>query len=441
MRLNRFAELRNTNKVQNLASTISHSFNLILSFVLTPIFLNEIGLKNFGLYSVLISIITIMGVFDFGISNSQIRISQIERNNEKYQRIFSNAIAVLVLGSLAIFIIGIIFYYLEVSKKSAFQNTTVVVNGQSLIIICTLTAASMLFANFANRIRLARNRTFSLSFWTIAPNVSWLITLIVLKFLGVTSIKILEFSLLVPGLIALINFTFFMIRENSNMFLAKSISFFEIRRLVGKSRIFIYLQIAMIFSFQIDNLIAAHYLTLNQVGTLAISMKMISVPISVIAAASLPIWAQMASVTEKSDIRTSFISVFILIRRILIISFPISLFLIFFLPVLIEIWTQKQVDISKKDAVILVIWLLAAIISQPISMAVNGLELRGLMKIGAFAGTIANFLVSIFLCAKYELTFGTVIGSIIGLTFFTILPFLLYAKRKVLAKSGTSERV
>lgn len=433
------ADVINLKSIQNIASAISHSLNLLLSFVLTPILLNEIGLKYFGIYSILLSIITILGVFDLGISNSQIRDIQIKTNTETVEEVFSNAIAVLIFGSCTVFTIGFIFYYFETMNIPRLGNEITLSNTKNIILICTFTAASMLFGNFANRVRLARSRTFTLSFWTVAPNLTWLITLVTLKLLNANPIKILEFCLLVPGLIALFNFLHLILREEPKLFNVKSISLYVIKKLLAKSRIFIYLQISMIFSFQMDNLIAAKYLTLEQVGILALSVKMISVPISIIAAASLPIWAQMASVSEESDVRKSLSTVFTLMRRILIAIIPVASLLVLFLPSLLNAWTRKEIGINRIDSLVLVIWLVVAIISQPISMAINGLELRRLMKIGAIAGTFFNFLISVFLCSNYGLTFGTVIGSIVGLMLFTILPFIQFARRSVLIKSELSE--
>jgi O-antigen/teichoic acid export membrane protein len=385
-----------------------------------PIILRQLGVEDFAIYSVFISTIVILAIFDFGISSSYLRMSQLHLEDKKSANsLYTNYLGLLTINSLVLLSLGIFGSIILVDSNSKYSSTN--------IVIATASASAALFGNFVNRLRLIHNNGLEIFIWTVAPSCSWAITFSALISQNASTSQILGWALSVPGIVSIASYVHYRITHKDKQFRLHLISWAKISIILRKSRIFFFLQLSMLISFQFDILIASNFLSLEQVTTLTVGSKLIGVPIALVAAASLPIWGQLSGIQRPQDYAEEILRTRRLVFKLSIVSIPISLLSIFLLPKIIRIWTGELVSISTMEACVLTIWLVVASISQPISMTINGLEIRILMKFSLFFGTVTNLLISVYACSRLNLTFGTVIGSIVAQALFTVMPFFLFS--------------
>ena len=388
-----------------------------------PIILRQLGVIDFAIYSVFISTIVILAIFDFGISSSYLRMSQLHSEDKKSgNSLYTNYLALLTMNSLILLSLGIFGSIILVDSNSKYSSTN--------IVIATASASAALFGNFVNRLRLIHNNSWEIFIWTIAPSCSWAITFSLLASQNASTSQILGWALSVPGIVSIASYVHYRSNHKDKHFIIHLISWAKILTILKKSRIFFFLQLSMLISFQFDILIAANFLSLEQVTTLTVGSKLVGVPIALVAAASLPIWGRLSSIQRPQEYAEAILHTRRLVFKLSILSIPISLLSIFLLPNIIRLWTGDVVSISTMEACVLTMWLVVAAISQPISMTINGLEIRLLMKFSLLFGTVTNFLISVYACSRLNLTFGTVIGSIIAQILFTVMPFCLFSSHK-----------
>jgi O-antigen/teichoic acid export membrane protein len=410
-------------KTSNSTLAIAHSINLGITFFMMPILLRQLGVEIFAIYSVFISTIVILGIFDFGISSSYLRISQFHSDDKQgANSLYTNYLAILTINSIILLSLGVIGSILLSDGNSKYASVN--------IIITTVSSSAALFGNFVNRLRLIHSNSWEIFIWTVAPSCSWAIIFSFLNSQNASASQVLSTALSIPGVVSIANYINYRKTHKDKTFIFHLVSRVQILTIIKRSRLFFLLQLSMLVSFQVDTLIAAKFLYLEQVSTLTIGSKLVGVPIAIVAAASLPIWGRLSAVQKPQEFAEAILRTRRLVLKLSILSIPVSLLSVLLLPKIIISWTDEVIKISTIEASVLTTWLVIASISQPIAMTINGLEIRLLMKFSLFFGTVTNLFISVCICSQFNLTFGTMIGSIIAQIFFTVIPFFLYSMKK-----------
>jgi len=129
-------------KIGALLGYFSIAVTSIVSLVFTPILLRELGTSEYGIYSLVASVIAYFSIFDVGLSSTGIRyISKNYKNEKKINQIngillkiyFIISVLILIIGGIIFFNIEHIFTALTPLEISKFKISFVIMIGSVAI--------------------------------------------------------------------------------------------------------------------------------------------------------------------------------------------------------------------------------------------------------------------------------------------------------------------
>ena len=432
--MNQFSRLRTQvqkhfrTRMGNFQFVSANLFIMFSTFVLMPTVLKNYGVEYLGLFSLVLNITTIIPMLDFGYANS---ISTFVSRNKNYKILFGDRsqIRLNFLSLPIICIIVITALGLEnLELIHTFLDGILSISEIRIIMLAMASHASMLIIfNVAHKIRIAMN------LYNLSSKILFLNSLLVL-FCSSLSI-LLQKSFLVFILTYLFSSwpinLFYLSKmlqsirgENTEHPISAVNDGYLPEKFMSLNFTFFVVQLSSIISFQLDNFVVAKYLSLQDVALYSSATKFISVPISIFASYSLPIWTE----TSRGSFGKNQIMIFgnlskILKKRVLTMV-PIAMICFISLPQIIKYWSSDNLHLSIQMTFTLVCWLFISVITQPIAMATNGMFFQKFVLASGSIGAFINIAVTVYLCKNYDLISGPVIGSIVAQIASSIIPFL-----------------
>lgn len=421
------------NRIRNLQFVSAHLIVMISTFLIIPLILNSYGVKYLGLFSLLLSLNVIIPNLDFGHANTiSTEIGQAWGNKTPYnprenlgtQLLIIPGITILALSTLALFNIRKIYYFIE--------GILSISQTRAIIFVITIHAFMLLVFNYSYKIRLALN-LYKLSSKILIINS------ITIFFCSAISIWMrVPFAYFVVVFLASswpVNL--FYLKSTFESLLAQfkqnqiSSSYENVTRVRYSSvnLTFFIAQLSTIIAFQLDNFIVAKYLSLDNVAVYSTAIKFVSLPISIFASYSLPLWTETSRSAFGDDAAQIFENLSRIVKKRLSISIPLAILVFLVLPELLKFWSVSKLQISPQFTFFLVCWLITAVMTQPIAMVTNGMLFQKFIVLSGAIGACFNILISIFFCKYFNLISGPVIGSIVSQIVTSLIPFL-YIKRR-----------
>ena len=420
---------------QNLQFTVANLFAMISSFLLIPIILNAYGITYLGIFSLILSINLIAPLLDFGYANTistKLSLSKTSSNILYHRK---------QLRAFSLFFPGIFFIITAIVAIQNINSVYTLLEGnleirEIKLLVFSLTVHSFMLVvfNIAHKFRLALN-CYKMSSFVLATN-----SLIVLL---CSSISIWMGSTFIFFVLVYLASSWII-----NIFYLKKtlkliMQYFASNRApysndpkysahyAQESLTFFVAQVSSIVAFQLDNFIVARYFSLDDVAIYSTAVKIVAVPIALIASYSLPIWTETARGTFGAKNKDIFVNLSKLLQRRLLLITPFALLVFLILPLLVDIWSSGKLDVSTEFVSFLVIWLVIAVLTQPIALVMNGMLFKTFILFSAVSGAIINISLSILLCMNYNLLAGPIIGSIFSQLISCLLPYY-FVQRKYL---------
>jgi len=419
-------------RLPNIQFTIANSFAMVTSFILIPIIIETYGINFLGIFSLIVSINTIVPLLDLGfcnaLSNTMNRSLKLPhlKNQERPIRLnflFFPGVFLILIGGITLHKVT---YLHELIDGALSVNEL-----KALIILMTVHSLMLVVFNVAYKIRLAQSEFRLASFIIIVNSLVILFSSMAVMFMNYDFYTFIYIYLISSWSTNV----FFLPRALTALKISNNVSSPSSIKLSSRigylpgSTTFFAIQLSTIIAYQLDNFIVATYFSLTDVAIYSTALKFVSFPIAILASYSLPLWTHTSRGLFGSDRKEIFTNLGKIIKVRILVTVPFGIFLLLILPYVIKLWSAGAIVLPPFLAFWLVLWLITSVVAQPIAMVTNGMFYRKFILVSGILGALVNFLISVILCMKFNLIAGPVIGSIAAQVMTSLIPFLFISTK------------
>ena len=409
-------------KMGAILGYINMIVNLVITIVYTPIMLRLMGQNEYGLYSLVTSVIAYLSVLDMGFGNAMVRFvsrNQAQQNGEKEKRINGLFLLLYTIIGILAFCIGLVLIFNVNNLFGSTLNPLEIKKAKVIMIILVFTVSVSFPLSIFDSYVIASEKFKYIKILNIIKNISIPLIMLPLLLVGFKSIAMVIVTSLFNILfhISTMYYSFKKLKMKIKIDL-KNLDKGLIKEIASYS-FFIFLSII------VDNLYANtdHIILGSICGTAAVAVYAISAKISqanqtfstTISGLFLP---KITKLLEQENAEEKITNLFLKVSRIqMYIMFLIASGFIVFGKFFINLWVGN----TYKDAYYIVLLLIIPAIvplTQNICISIiqakNKHKFRSIMYIFI---AILNIIISIFLAKKYGAigaAIGTAIGNILG---------------------------
>lgn len=420
-------------KLQIYLSFFLRGLSIILSFFVVRLTIEYLGNELYGIWIILLSIMSWLSLFDVGIGNGLRNKLAIELSNNNFieaRSYISTAYLVLSLIALVLLILTTISIFL-VDWTFIFNSTILDIFEYRLMMLFFFFSIVFSFVlGLINSILSAFQQTALTNVISISINFFFILFLISFRAFFMTSlIKIVciyFFVLIFSHLL----FTVFFFKKNRNVI--PSLKYFskdKIKSILSLGGSFFVIQIAVLLIFTVDNYIILQTLGTEQVSTYNIVFKLFSIFTIGFGIIISPMWSAFTEANEKNDLiwMKAAIKKLNLIFLVIILGLLIMLFIY---QDILDLWLPVNNRIVPPFNLIFAFFLFISISiwNNIYAFFLNGLGIVKLQMVTAIIGAIINIPLALYFIKGLNLGLSGVVYSMcISLVLFSILgPIITY---------------
>ena len=408
-------------KIGVVLGYINMIVNILVSLIYVPIMLKLMGQSEYGLYSLVASVIAYLSVLDMGFGNAMIRFvskSKVKKDKEEEKKINGLFLFLYLIIGVIAFLVGLVLIF---NVANIFKVLTVAELAKAKIIMAILVvtvAISFPLSVFDSYVVASEKFTFSKTL-ALIKNIMFPLTVLPFLFMGYKAITLVIISSTYTLIMHLINLYYCFKKLDMKLYFSFKIKDKELFRSIVAYSMFIFLNII------IDNL----YANTDQVilgivsGTVAVSIYAVGVKITSInqnfsTNISGVFFPRVTKTLEEVDGVKKVSDIFIKVSRIQLYVLALILFgFIVFGKSFINLWLGK--DYMDSYYIILLIITpgivpLTQNIGISILQAMNKHKFRSIIY---FFIAILNIIISIPLAKRYAgigAAIGTAFANVVG---------------------------
>lgn len=400
-----------------IGAAISKVIAMMAPLVTTPLLLSYLGMTDYGLWMILVSVTTMLSVSDLGIANGITNeLTRNANNAEKARPLICNAYIALFGVFASIFVMLAISYY----SIQIFDELTKYKN-QVLIVISVLLPFSInVPLGLIQRLLLIDKRGGYASLLPICAAILSVVVVYIAVYFELSSfIVVFLFSMTVPVVNMVASLTFFKyIREDWRPSVTDMDSS-EILKIIKSGRQFLLLSTLVLIAGQTDYAVVASVLSVEDVVPYSIANRIIGIASATVSMMGTALWPMFSEAIRKNEL----VWIGQTIRKLSIITILIYLvfllFILIFYAAIVATWLGQEIPISKWILFYLIGLSMLTALSSPYFMVLNSLmDLR-------FQMLIYSVLIFISVPAKYFLGLKYGVSAIAAIGFFSWLLFIL----------------
>lgn len=260
-------------KIAILISYITMAIGIISQFIVTPILLKIIGNNEYGLYTLVLSVVNYLNLFNFGLGHAYVRFFYKllkEGNKKKISSLNTTFFLIFLIGGiLTTFICLFIYINPEIILKTE-SDIQILLKVKKLIFIMSI----LVFTTFLNIVfncyLIAKERFIYQNILSLMRAILTPILTIIIVLIGY-GINGIALSNVIVGIIILILSIFYCVKK-INMTFSFSILKLKILKEIGTFSSFIFLQMIMDqILWNIDLLLLSKYANLEEVARYSIA--------------------------------------------------------------------------------------------------------------------------------------------------------------------------
>ena len=418
-----------TNRSKNIFQQIKWSFvfksmAFIVYYISISYQVKILGSELYGVWATLLSIVTWVVFFDFGLGNGikNYLTKALAKGN------ILEAKEIIITGYIAISIISIILFIVIVILVSLFDlgqlfNTQLLTDTELKTIVITLFA----FVSFHFIISFVKQFIFAIQknalneFEQFLFYSLLLFSLIYIYWKEYNSILAIVFTYGVSLILSKITLTFIFFIKNKHLF--PSIKNFQktiMGKLMNVGMAFFALQLVSMFILLSDKIIITQLLGPTYVTSYDIVYRIFSVVLIIHGIANAPLWSAYTEAYTKHDkgwIIKSLKKMNIFISILILIS----LILYIFNDDIIVLWIGNNLHISSSLALMMGIYTIVLAWCNNYAFFLNSINKIKIQFFTLFVGALLNIPLSIFFIKYMNLgNEGVVLATIISLSLFAL---------------------
>lgn len=386
-----------------LTIAIFRVLNVGLNFLIIPITINYVKPEVYGVWLVLLSIISWFSIFDIGLGNGLRNNLTISVSNNDYvtgRKYISTTYLLLVRISVALFIIlSIISYFLD--WNTILKINSSVESSLYIVILFLIISFSIRFVlQLITTIFYALHQPEKPEILNCIASIISLIAIFALKQFAEPKLLYLVFSISFPPILVLLGFTIYFFKKNKQ--LRPSSEFYEssyVRKLFNLGVKFFILQIAVLVTFTLSDFLILKYLEPVDVTKYNIAYKyftIVTIASSIICA---PFWSAFTKAYFEQNMEWIQRTIKKLIKIYLLICTG-AFTMLFLSNWFYKFWTRIELNIPFSLSLFICLYMLIAAWNGIFVAFINGV---GKLKMQVYLSIVPIFLnipLSYFLIIK-----------------------------------------
>ena len=420
-------EESNQRKMGAFLSYISIIANTLVQLLYTPFLIKSLGQSEYGLYSLIASIISYLTVLDLGFGNALVVYTAKYRAQKKYdeeKKLHGMFFIIFCFIGLVAAILGLLLFF---NINTIFKNTMTnseLSKARIMMLILTINLAVTFPFNIYSSILNAYERFSFQKIMSILNTLLKPIIMIPLLLVGFKSISMVVVITIINIFVCISNYLYCKKKLNINI---KFIGFDKkLFKIILSYSIWIFLgTIVDKINWSLDQFVLGAVS-----GTIAVSIYSVASTLNhlfinlstAISGVFLPKMSKLVANNEEEKLTDEFIK----IGRIqYLVIFLMCSGLVLFGKEFIQLWVGKGFEESYYVALILIIPLCVPLIQNlglSIMQAKNKIKFK---SITTFIMAIFNVIISVFLAKKYG-AIGSAIGTSISLVVCNIFIINIY---------------
>lgn len=419
-------------KLGSILSYFTVFVNALINLFFMPFLTLMLGQSEFGIYSLISSIISYMTILDFGFGNAVIvYTSKFIHLKDKNISARLNGMFLLIYSIIGIlaFVISLIFYnILPIIFKESMSVSEIEISKILVLILSFNLVITFPFSIFSNIIvayeKFIFNKSVNLIRVILQPFL--MLPLLIAGYKSIALVCVITF---VNILCLLIN-TYFCLKKLKIKFQFKNFDFSLLKEIFSYS-FFIFLSLVVVqLNWNIDNIFIAAFWGASAVAVYAIALQINNVFMTFSNTLGNILLPKISIMEEKNATSTEFTQVFIFSARV-------QFYLVFLLISLFIIFGNNFLNVffgrDYSDAYLLTSILMLSISLQLIqTLGINILQAKNLYRhriIIYIALSIINCILSYFCIQKYSY-FGAALSTG-ATTFICEIIMIFYYKKRV----------
>lgn len=419
-------DLRSKNYSNQLRWAAFYKFGAVLaSFVAMPITVNYLGAELFGVWATMLSIISWVMFFDFGIGNglkNKLSESLAVGDNRSAAQYISTAYGLVACVSIVLLSISVLIA-LYIPWQKVFNSLAVDENQLRNAVVALVCLTFLHFwLGLINQVYHGLQKSSSVVFGQFIASALSLILIYLLDLLFRTSIVYMAvvygISLVFSN--ALITWIFFrghiQFRPNYRLF-----DTFKIRPLFSLSSKFFLLQLAVLIIFLSDRILITQLIGPTEVTPYEVLFKLFGVLTILHVMILSPLWPAYSDAYAKSD--------FEWIRSQLRKQISISIVFIFSAvalavvgPIVVKFWLDLKIDIAHRVYAYFALIIVLSTWSNVFAYFVNAIGRLDLQLYSSIFAALINVPLSIVFVKYFEMGLGGILlATVCSLSAYSIL--------------------
>lgn len=419
--------VRETSILKNaFGSAISKIVSVFAGFIIIRITIDYLGAEKYGLWMAISSLIAFVQLMDFGIGNALISLT----SEKSSKHGISAARDILIDGfkqiSTIVFPVSLVLFMVTgyVDWQFIFKYTN---PNLDVLIIQSIRAFIASFAigavlSISQNVRLGLQQGHKNSIFGVfgqVLNIAFVIASIELSLELPFLVVAATLGTIICNCVNFVQLLRCLPRDN------KSINRRELSSgIMKRGGGYFLLQVIGLISFNIDNMVVAHYVSLADVATYSVAMKIFSIPSVVLTLFFSGLWPAYSEAYSLKDwdwIRRTYFSS---LKVGLFVAFGISIILAISIDYSMRLLTNNIISPSFPLILGMFFWGGLAAVTGGIASFLNGLNMIRLQVVCSLFACLINLFLSIVL-SKYYGVSGPIWGSVISVVIVYPVMFIL----------------
>lgn len=432
MEISKIDSIKRSKNIQKqiYVSFILKAFSIFLSFFVVRITISFLGKDLYGIWIVLLSIISWVSLFDIGIGNglrNNLAVALSKNDIGSAKEYISTSYIILLAISFIILLLSCSAIYF-VDWISFFNSTLLSIHQYRILVsVFIITIIFSFYLGLINSILNAYQKNALTNTIPILSNILFVALLFIFKSILVSNllriISVYSIALVVSYIILTIHFFY----NNKNVI--PSINDFsksKINDIISLGGNFFIIQIAVLLIFTFDNFLILHLLGSSEVSIYNVAFKLFSIMPVTFTIIMAPFWSAFTEANVKSDIEWMRSSIKKLNYSIVIAAIC-SLILLSSYQVVLDIWMPSNNRIVPPFSLMLILsfFVLISIWNNIYSFFLNGIGIVKVQVQTSIVGGLINIPLAIFLVKYCQLGLAGIVISMC----FSLLIFSYFGPR------------
>lgn len=429
-----------------VAAGVAKAIGLLASLISVPLTYRYLGTERYGLWMVLISIISMMSFADLGIGNGLINaISEAYGKDDRRlaKEYFTSASVMMMCIAICFAVLGAVGYtFVPWIRLFNVTSAAVAAEGARAFLVLYCWFVLNIPLGVVTRAQTGLQRGYSsLIVGALGSIVSLLALLVVIASHG--SLTWLVVASTFGVVIATLFNGYLLFREHPWLFPSwHAYSKHSANKILKLGLMFFVLQCALTLGFASDNIVIAQVLGAAAVAAYAVPQKLFSVVTMMVGMGIAPLYPAYGEAIARGDVEWARRVFLASLWITLAISVPVCTLLVLAGPWILRVAAGKSLHSPMALLTALASWSIISALTAPIATFLNGAGVLKPQTVVSVLASLSNLALSIVLTRRLGVA-GVCLGSIITqlLIIFPAYYFLIRNLLRNLAKAGTQTSV